>query len=221
MTIDQAIQLTRFILNKDQNGYMTGDQFNLLAPLAQLSVLNDRIGNIKKYQVSHPVPPQGFSASQKAREELMPLMVKPTTTAVAAGLATYPADYLYYNSLMTAAGYIIKEATEDEIEIMNKSVIMPPNVMFPKFVMHNDGFYIYPTSITSIKISYLRSPVTPVWGYTITNNEEIYDAGSSQDFELAETTHLEIVMLILQMAGVSINMLQVTQFAAAMEEQGK
>jgi len=85
MTIDEAIRLTRFILNKDQNGYMSGDQFNLLAPLAQLSLVNDRIGNIKKYQVGNPVPPQGFSASQKAREELMPLMVKPTTTAVTAG----------------------------------------------------------------------------------------------------------------------------------------
>jgi len=122
---------------------------------------------------------------------------------------------------MTAAGYIILETTQDQIEILNKSVITPPSTVFPKFVMHSDGFYIYPTTITSMKLSYLRMPATPIWAYTISNNTEVYDAGNSQDFETAPTTHLEIVMLILQMAGVSINMLQVTQFAAAMEAQGK
>jgi hypothetical protein len=90
MNINEAIQLVRFILNKDQNGNITGDNFNLMAPVAQMSVLQDRLGNIKKYQPGSPVPNYGFSVSQKAREELMPLMVKPTTTAVAAGLAAYP-----------------------------------------------------------------------------------------------------------------------------------
>jgi hypothetical protein len=221
MTIDEAIRLTRFVLNKDQNGYMTGDQFNLLAPIAQLSVLNNRIGNIRQYQVSHPVPANGFSNTQKSREDIMPLMVQPTTTAVSTGIAAYPTDYIYYNTLTSAAGKLIKEATEDEMVELNNSSIMPPSAMFPKFVMHADGFHIYPTSITSIKLSYIRKPETPIWAYTISNNEEVYDAGNSQDFELAETAHLEIVMLILQMAGVNINLLQVTQFAAAMEAQGK
>lgn len=221
MTIDEAIRLTKFILNKDQNGYMEADQFNLLAPLAQISVLNDRIGNIKKYQVSHPVPEVGFNISQKSREEIRPLMTKPTTTAVAAGVAAYPGDWLYYNTIQTAAGKQVKEVTEDQILELNNSANIAPNVMFPKFVMHSDGIYIYPPSITSIKISYVRKPATPIWAYTISNNEEVYDAGNSVNFELSETTHLEIVMLILQMAGVSINMLQVTQFAAAMEGQGK
>lgn len=220
MTIDEAIRLTRFVLNKDQNGYMSGDQFNLLAPLAQLSVMNDRIGNVKKYQVSHPVPPQGFNNSQKAREELMPLLVKPTTTAVSTGVAAYPEDYIYYDSI-TVNGRLAKEATNDEIAELNNSLIMPPSTRFPKFVMNSDGFYIYPNTISSIKLSYLRKPATPVWAYTISNNEEVYDAGNSQDFELAETTHLEIVMVILQMSGVNLNMLQVTQFAQAMEAQGK
>lgn len=221
MTIDQAIRLVRFCLNKDQNGYVEGDQFNLLAPIAQLSVLNDRIGNIKKYQVSHPVPEVGFSISQKSREEIRPLMTKPTTTAVSSGIAAYPAGWLYYNTIQTAAGKQVKEVTEDQILELNNSAIMPPNTMFPKFVMHSDGIYVYPASITSIKISYVRKPATPIWAFTISNNEEVYDAGNSQDFELAETTHLEIVTIILQLMGLSINLLQVTQFAAAMEAQGK
>jgi len=220
MNINEAIKLVRFILNKDQNGNIKGDDFNLMAPIAQLSVLNDRIGNIKKYQISNP-PPYGFSVSQKAREELMPLMTPPTTTAVTAGIAAYPGDYIYYNNLSTTGGKLIKEVTEDEIIELNNSVNTPPTVGFPKFVMHSDGFHIYPTSIASIKLSWLRKPETPIWAYTISNNEEMYDAGNSQDFELAETTHLEIVMQILQMSGVNLNMLQVTQYAQAMEAQGK
>lgn len=221
MTIDQAIRLIRFILNKDQNGNIKGAEFNLIAPIAQMSVLNDRIGNIKKYQPGAPIPNVGFNVSQKAREEIRPLMVLPTTTAVTAGVAAYPNNYIYYDTLMTAAGKLIKEATEDEIVELNNSSIMPPSTMFPKFVMHSNGFNIYPTSIASIKLSYVRKPLTPEWAYTISNNEEVYDAGNSQDFELSETTHLEIVSIILQMSGVNLNMLQVTQYAQAMEAQGK
>lgn len=217
MNINQAIQLVRFILNKDQNGNITGDQFNLLAPIAQTAVLNDRLGNLKKY----PTLPYGFSASQKAREEIRPLMVLPTTQAVTNGVASYPGDYLYYDTVLTNNNILMREATADEIAILNQSTITPPSAQYPYFVMHSNGFNVYPTTLPSIKLSYVRKPLTPVWGYTISNNEEVYNAGTSQNFELAETVHLEIVMLILQMAGVNLNMLQVTQYAQVMEAQGK
>lgn len=218
MNINEAIQLVRFILNKDQNGNITGDDFNLLAPIAQISVLNDRLGNLKKY----PDQPYGFSVSQKAREEIRSLMVLPTTTAVSSGVATYPGDYLYYDTItLTSTGVLMREATADEIAELNQSTIKPPSARFPYFVLHSNGINVYPTTITSIKLAYVRKPLTPEWAYTISNNQEVYDAGNSQNFELAETTHMEIVMNILMMAGVNLNLPQVTQYAAAMEAQGK
>jgi hypothetical protein len=222
MTIDQAKQLVDFITNKNQRGYSTGVQFNLLAPIAQLSVLNDRLGNIKKYSSHDPVPAYGFNLNQKSRQELKPVMKEPTSYPVTAGVVAFPADLIYIDTVTNAAnGKLIVEATEDEIVILNNSLITPPSAIYPKFVIHSNGFNIYPTTgVANIKLSYIRKPLTPVWNYTLTNDREVYDASGSQDFELAETTHLEIVMSILQNMGMNLTMTDVVQYAAAKEAQG-
>lgn len=80
---------------------------------------------------------------------------------------------------------------------------------------------MYPTSIASISLSYLRKPATPEWAYTTVNDEPVYDAGNSQDFETGETTHLEICMRILSAVGVNLRMGDIVQYAEMAEQQGK
>lgn len=220
MTINEAYLFTQFVSNKKQNGYIKPDDWNTLAPIMQLSLINDRLGNVKRYRPGEPVPPWGFGLTQKTREELRPISVKPTTTPVVAGLAAIPADYLYYDTV-TAGGKNVIEVTEDEIAELNNNTIIPPSTQFPYFTIHSEGIFVYPTSITSIALSYIRKPATPVWAYTIVNDEPIYDAGSSQDFEVSPGAQLEIVMLILQAVGVSLNLQEVLQYSLMSEQQGK
>src|SRR5882672_7446021 len=203
MSIAAAYDIVRFLYNKAQNGYITPAQFNNLAPIMQMSLINDRIGNVKKYMPHDPTPPYGFALNQKTREEIRPLLVPPTTTPVTAGVATIPDGYLYYDTI-AVNGKQAQEATEDEILELNNSLIKPPSLMFPKFVLHSNGINVYPTSVTSISLSWLRRPITPIWNYTEVNDEPVYAAtggiigdGDSHDFETAETTHLEICYLIL------------------------
>jgi len=160
-----------FVANKSQQGNITPAQFNMLAPIMQLSVINDMLGVEQKYQAHDPVPNVGFGITQKVREELRLLLVKPTTTAVTAGIAVYPPTALYLDAAITTSdGSILTEASSDEIAILNKSVIKPPTAAYPKFVCYNDGIYVYPSSIDSIKISYVKEPSDPVWNYTVVND---------------------------------------------------
>lgn len=220
MTIDAAYQLVNLVINKRQQGYITPDQFNNVAPTMQLSLINDRIGNAKKYRPGYPIPAVGFGLNQKTREELRPLLIKPTATAVTAGVATIPADYLYYDTV-TAGGYNVQEVQDDELAELNNSLIKPPTTRFPKMTIHSNGINIFPTSITTINLSYLRKPVTPVWGYTTVNDEPVYNAGTSQDFETSSTTHLEICNMILSTFGMSLNLSELVQYAEMGVQQGK
>lgn len=220
MDINSAFNFINFCSNKRQNGYVSPSDFNNLAPIAQMSVINDRLGNVKKYQPHDPTPNYGFGLNQKIREELRPLLVKPTVTAVTAGVATIPADYLYYDTI-SVAGKQAQEATEDEILELNNSLIKPPSTTYPKFVLHSNGINMYPTTIASILLSYLRKPATPIWNYTIVNDEPVYNPSGSQNFETGETTHLEICALILSWVGVHLNMGEIVQYAEAMQAQGK
>lgn len=226
MTIDESYQFVNFVLNKKQNGYMTPSQFNNLAPIMQRSLINDRVGNIKKYNAAG-LPLYGFGQNQKTREELRKLLVKPTATTVTAGVMALPADYDYYDAV-SYNGRQVQECTEDEIIELNASLIKPPTTQFPKMVIHSNGVNFYPTTIASVSFSYLRKPATPLWNYTEVNDEPVYAAsggilwsGNSQDFETSEGTHLEICNLILSAVGVSLKLGEVVQYAEMGIQQGK
>ena len=220
MTIDQAYRFVQFVYNKAQNSYIKPDDFNVLAPIMQLSLINDRIGNVKKYKTGFPVSAVGFGLNQKTREELRPLLVKPTATTVTAGLAAFPTDYLYYDTV-TAGGYNVQEVQDDELAELNNSAIKPPSTRFPKMVIHSDGIHVYPNTITSINLSYLRRPVPPKWNYTIVNTEPVYSSSGSQDFETSDMTHYEICSKILQAVGLNLGKDDITQWAEMAENVGK
>lgn len=226
MTIDQAYQFVQFVANKKQSGNITPTQFNLLAPIMQMSLINDRLGNVKKYAGDKSAP-YGFNMNQKIREELRPLMVAPTTTAVSSGVAAFPADYLYCDTI-TAGGILVQEVSEDQIAELNNSLIRPPTTQYPKFVLHANGINVYPTSITSIKLSYVKKPTDPIWNYTTSNDVAVYAAtggevgdGNSVDFSTGVTTHLEICFMILSALGVNLSALELAQYAEQQQVMGK
>ena len=218
MTIDQAYQFVQFVLNKDQSGYISPDQFNNISPIAQMALINDRIGNVKKYRQDHPIPVYGFGMNQKTREELRMLLVKPTNLTVTAGVATIPNDYLYYDTL-AVSGKQAQECTEDEIVELLNSKIKPPTAMFPKVVVHSNGFNVYPTNSAALTVSYLRKPASPKWNYT--GNPAVYNPTGSQDFETSETTHLEICNRILQFCGLNLKLDEIVQWSEMAEQTGK
>lgn len=220
MTIDEAYRFCQFVTNKSQQGNVTPAQFNMLAPIMQMSVINDRLGNVKKYQPGAPVPPYGFNMNDKTREELRPISVPPTVTPVTAGVATMPAGLLYLDTI-TVGGRLATEATDDEIALLNVSATKPPTVQYPKYVRHANGLMMYPTSITSMNMSYIITPTTPFWNYTVVNDEPVYNPSGSQDFELNPLTHFEICALILSPLGINLGLGELTAMAEAWQQQGK
>jgi hypothetical protein len=218
--INSCLLFVQFCANKKQQGYITPDEFNMLAPIAQLSLINDRLGNEKKFDPRNQIPPYGFGVNQKIREELRKILVTPTTTAVSSGIAAVPADYLYYDTI-SVNGRPCTEVTQDEINEMNNSLIIPPSVLFPKFLVNQSGIYIYPASITSIKLSWVRMPATPIWNFTIVNDEPVYNPSGSQDFEVSPLVHLEVCMKILSNIGIHLNMAEIVQYSKMQEAEGQ
>lgn len=216
MTIDEAYRLVQFIFNKEQNGNITPSQFNLIAERGQIAFINSRLS--KEYDPKGNL--HGWQSDQIVRRELSSILKLNETTGVAAGIAAYPDDYIDYDSMTTSDGYLITEATPDEIAILNKSLIDPPILTDAKFVQGQDGLHIYPDSITSIELNYVRTPEPPVWGYSVMSGIPVYAAGSSQDFELPDITHLEILMFALQFIGINLSLPEVTQYAMNKEQEG-
>lgn len=228
MTISESFALLQYVANKNQNGNITPAQFNLLAPIAQMSVINDRLGNVKKYKSHDPVPPFGYGISQKGREELRPITnAFQTLTLVSTSKYTYPVDSLYIDHI-SVAGRTARPVGIDEYQILSTdSVIKAPSAEYPVYCPMGDSIYIYPAPGSTPLCTYVRRPITPIWNYTIVNGEAVYAAtggiigdGLSHDFELSVTTHFEICMRMLSQIGINLSMDSITQYAELQEQKG-
>ena len=124
----------------------------------------------------------------------------------------------------------IKEAekvTHSKITMLNNSLLTRPNLTYPAFTQNGDFAQIYPNTVDGIGqlvSQYIRFPFIPRWTYVdLTNGEPSFDEGAAdyQDFELPNDDEVNLIMKILQYAGMSIREIQAVQFAGAEEQQSE
>jgi hypothetical protein len=111
--------------------------------------------------------------------------------------------------------------------MLNNSLLTKPNLTYPAFTQNGDFAQIYPNTVDGIGqlvSQYIRFPFTPKWTYVdLTNGEPSFDEGAAdyQDFELPNDDEVNLIMKILQYAGMSIREIQAVQFAGAEEQQSE
>ncbi len=84
------------------------------------------------------------------------------------------------------------------------------------------NFTVYPNTITSnVKVHYLRYPKEPKWTYTSIGGDPLFNPSAIdyQDFEMPLSDFSDLVVKILQYAGVSIREQEVMAAAKAEELQ--
>ena len=119
----------------------------------------------------------------------------------------------------------VEKVTHSKITMLNNSLLTSPNTTYPAYTTENISLDVFPDSITSIgrvKSQYIRYPKDPNWTFvSLTNGEPVYDPSQPdfQDFELALDSENDLILKILQYAGVSIREAQVYQFAQGEETQ--
>jgi hypothetical protein len=129
----------------------------------------------------------------------------------------------------------LEEVTQHEFNLINKSPLTRPSDTFPIFTLRNNQLKISP-SITELTINYVRKPKNVRWGYTTGSlgqylyDETVYNpptypsatdpttAGSTQ-FELSDIDQTDIILKILQYAGVIIRDPQIVQTATTLQQQ--
>lgn len=230
MTINQAYLLIQYIANKNQRGNITPENFNILAPSAQLEFINSRLGNIKRLAGGRVVPDAGFKSNQILREDIRTI-IKDTaslTVNTTTGKASYPGDYLFFNNIELSDGTPITVVDSDQIGRIRKSRIHPPTAEFPFATLDRSSIQIYPVNVNNVVWSYLFIPPDPNWDYQVINGKPVYNVGSvpqatgkvSQDFVIPVNRHKEICMIMLREIGINLDMDTLTKYANSMLENG-
>jgi len=113
----------------------------------------------------------------------------------------------------------IEQVSQYKIMNLNSSLLTAPSLKYPAYILDENGYSVYPTSITSnVTINYIRTPIDPKWTYTMVGNVPLFNPTQQdyRDFELPVSEGPLLAVKILQYAGLSIREVDVVQ---AMESE--
>jgi hypothetical protein len=219
MLIDQVYQLVLYIINKEQRGDLPPSKFNVIAKAAQLEFMSRRIGNIQMIN-QRGVPQYGYESTWRIHEDLRPMIYGPMTIPINnEGNFPYPYGYIWPDAVRKTNERDIKRITEDQYANIKWSPITPPTSDYPVVIFRNPYGFIDPYSIGSFKMSFLKNPPDPIWGYTGTTFP-VFNSATSVDFLVPVTCFTELVMIVCQHAGINLGAMDVTQYASLKQQQG-
>lgn len=118
-----------------------------------------------------------------------------------------------------------EKVTHSKITMLRNSIYTSPTLLFPAYTTESLSMDVFPDTINSVgrvMSQYIRYPKDPNWTYvSLVNGEPSYDPSQPdfQDFELALDSEADLILKILQYAGVSIREADVYQFANNEETQ--
>jgi hypothetical protein len=229
--IDLVYQTLLTIINKDNQGYVSPTEFNILANNVQNEILRGYFEDINKNKnkENRGLTNTGYgNLGFNVRQRLQQFAVLPTTLQVSLGNCNLPDD-LYFiedNGVITGTtqvnpNVLLEEVERGQLNIMNNS-LAKPTALYPVYERYAKTLRILPTTITQVKVSYLRKPNFPNWTYfMLPNGQPAYNPADSsfQDFELHESEFSNVVLKLLSYFGINLRESDVVQIAEVLKDK--
>jgi uncharacterized membrane protein len=235
INVNTVYKTVLLVLNQQQRGYMTPDEFNKTATQVQLNIFENYLEELnQQYRV--PQNDTEYSNRVENLEKDLQFFQKYINNASVAGAitgtnpftidTTVVTDLYRLGSVIYKGEELTQYAQRNEITQILLSPLTQPTTNFPIYLYEQDKLYIYPTSITTadnINISYLKKPADPIWAYVPGSFGQFqYDSNNSINFELNVSEQTNVITRILAYAGVIINdptIIQVAMQETQLEEQ--
>lgn len=221
MNVNEVYQLILFIVNKNQSGYISPDEFNLVINQAQVSYMDYLAGQFQQYQAGRPMPTVQFGNNESTRQRVTPFIYNELLTVDVNGLAPYPEDFLITDTVWTSSLNKIKFVQQDYLSNYLNSRITPV-ADNPIYLAEREGFRFYPNNIGQARVSYIKKPTTIVFGYTVDGfGLPVYNPATSVDPQWQELDLLEIISRALRMIGVNLQSGLISQYANEITKTGQ
>jgi len=219
------------ILNKEQRGYITPEEFNKLATQVQLEIFENYFEDLNQ-QLRVPQADSEYANRQKNIDNCISIFktIGTTTYNGAGGYFLPPSDLHRIGTVIYKDEKEIERIERNDLLQINMSNLTKPTTTYPVYLYEQAGqgidgnntgqshIYVYPKTILSasdISISYIRKPADVQWGFTVGSlGQYVYNSSTSTQFELLNTEQNEVILRILAYAGVVIKDPQVVQLAA-------
>jgi hypothetical protein len=216
VSVDTVYQRVLSILNKEQRGYVTPQEFNLFANQAQMDLFEQYFYDINQFGRMHGNDTE-FSDMLNILNEKINLFEVTAAMTRSNDYWVAPSD-LYRIGTIIYNNIEVERINQKEFLYINQAPLTKPTDTRPVFVASDNGYKVYGTAelTAGVTCNYIKRPATVVWNYQqpVINGVALYNSTTSVDFPLHASEETELVMKILELAGISTRELQVYQIAA-------
>ena len=172
------------ILNKEQRGYLTPDEFNKIGTQVQLEIFEKFFEDYNQYIRMPKTDVEFASRMDRIRQEFQVFEKLASASAVATNEYSEPTDLHRFGSAFWTVG-----TTRPEIGIVSErdyqeqilSPLLQPSNTFPIATYKNNKLKVYPfrsvPTTKDIEFNYIKKPSDIRWGFSVGSlGQYVYDS---------------------------------------------
>ena len=225
VSVDTVYQRVLALANKEQRGYITPQEFNLLANQAQQQLFEQYFYDLNQFHRN----PGNATASGDSVDDIedklsifqvynFPLTQTSGNEILLPINATlgYPVGTSFLHRLEEVRHLenICSQVTPKKLHLMKKSVFGgQPLLEHPAYIRQNNAIQVFHLNsvggfaniFNDVRCDYIRKPKKVEWDYVVVNEKALYNANGAVDFEVHPSEEARLVLKILELAGIVIN----------------
>jgi len=205
VNINTVYQRVLAVLNKEQRGYVTPQEFNLFANQAQLDLFEQYFYDINQFG-RIPGNETEYSDMVDLLEKKLAIFETSADLVASAGKFTLPSD-MYKLGAILYNNIEVERITPKEWIYINQSPLTTPSNARPIYKTAGTNLIEAKGTATltsGVSAQYVKKPATVIWAHKTLFNEPLYDPTNSVNFELDVSEETELVIKILELCGILI-----------------
>ncbi len=177
ISVDTVYKTVLLILNKEQRGYMTPDEFNKIGSQVQREIFEAYFEDLNQ-QLRVPQSDMDYANRVAITDEKIAEFKTENDQAVAEKTIAGTNPFTVPSELYRLGSFTYEPAGSTPVEIqrvtrgdyynINKSPLTSPSTSFPIYLYEDNKTIVYPSGINSagdVKMQYLKKPTDVRWGY--------------------------------------------------------
>ena len=205
ISIDTVYQRVLAITNKEQRGYITPLEFNLIANQAQMLIFEQYFYDLDKVKRVISDDSSFSDMIELIKNKLTAFSSVATVTDGTVFPTNYRTGKIFFN------GYEVKHAEINDITNILQSSFhlkgLAKNPVYTESPITAEDIQVFNDlgQVTSgVTIEVILPPSKAEWGYDVIAEKALYNASRATDFELHNSEETELVYKILELAGVIV-----------------
>ena len=248
INVNTVYQTVLLILNKEQRGYITPDEFNKTATQVQLDIFEQYFDDLNQQlrvpQADYDYSDRRLNIDEKisifkcigtcpytgnAGEFGLPILDDTTGFTIVYNDIPGQNEFAFY----TLGTITYEDTNKLPVELqrlqrfdfynIERSALTKSTEQFPTYLYESNDIFVNPKTITAnIKASFIRKPLDIKWNFIPGDlGQYVYTSTGSQNFELLSSEQVNVILRILQYSGIIVRDPQIVQAAASEIQQNE